>query len=474
MSVSPSGEWLATCSDDGTVRLWEIETGREMRRWTLCDEPIVSDVAWCPRGDLHIIAAVAGTRLFLLYPGTAGPEQLAATFKALAGLRADEAVRSKVVPYEMVQDGDTEGGGVVAMSGTGTAAGASAEELMRPVSALAALGQGAAGTGTLPRLPGRDEVDEEKESESKDDGGAAGRAGDPAAGGAGSAGFDTVVSPAGDAPDSEGEEYDEAQEGKDVPAVRRKFARWRWRGLTSELDFAEEVSHSAAGIKVEVVMHYKQQRVTWHRNGDYVATVAPAAPATAAMVLVHQLSRRRSLNPMRKNHGMVQCVAFHPRQPKIFVANQRAVRVYDMVREKMLLRLHTGCKWIASMQVHPSGDHLALTAYDRKVVWLDLAVPSRDPFKTLRYHKKAVRDCSFHPGYPLLATCSDDGTTHVYHARVTEGGAKPPVLVPVKILRSHSTDKEGLGVLGCVFHPRQPWLFTSGADRVVVLHQDFH
>lgn len=353
---------------------------------------------------------------------------------------------------------------------------------MGPVSALAALGQGAAGTGALPRLPGREEEEEEGEDEDSTAGAAGkapGRAGD-AAFGTGAAGtgpdhgFDTVLQPEGDAPDSEGEEYDEGQEGKDVPAARRKFARWRWRGLQSELDFAEEVSHSAAGIKVEVVMHYKQQRVVWHRNGDYLATVAPSAPATAAMVLVHQLSRRKSLNPMKKNQGLVQCVAFHPRKPRIFVANQRAVRVYDMMNEKQLARMHTGCKWIASMQVHPTGDHLLLTAYDRKVVWLDLLVPSRDPFKTLRYHTKAVRDCSFHGHYPLLATCSDDGSTHVYHARVTEGGAKPPVLVPVKILRSHQKDKEGLGVLGCAFHPQQPWLFTSGADRVVVLHQDYH
>ena len=44
-----------------------------------------------------------------------------------------------------------------------------------------------------------------------------------------------------------------------------------------------------------------------------------------------------------------------------------------------------------------------------------------------------------------------------------------PLIVPVKILRGHLPSKD-LGVLGCQFHPTQPWLFSSGADNTVHLY----
>jgi ribosome biogenesis protein ERB1 len=43
-----------------------------------------------------------------------------------------------------------------------------------------------------------------------------------------------------------------------------------------------------------------------------------------------------------------------------------------------------------------------------------------------------------------------------------------PLIVPVKILRGHSMF-DHQGVLDCVFHPTQPWLFTAGADKTIRL-----
>lgn len=42
------------------------------------------------------------------------------------------------------------------------------------------------------------------------------------------------------------------------------------------------------------------------------------------------------------------------------------------------------------------------------------------------------------------------------------------LIVPVKILRGHNI-RDGLGVMDCVFHPRQPWLLTAGADHTARL-----
>jgi ribosome biogenesis protein ERB1 len=46
-----------------------------------------------------------------------------------------------------------------------------------------------------------------------------------------------------------------------------------------------------------------------------------------------------------------------------------------------------------------------------------------------------------------------------------------PLIVPLKVLRGHGV-KGGLGVLSIVFHPKQPWIFSSGADGVINLYQD--
>jgi ribosome biogenesis protein ERB1 len=58
-------------------------------------------------------------------------------------------------------------------------------------------------------------------------------------------------------------------------------------------------------------------------------------------------------------------------------------------------RLLTGCKWISYMDVHPTGDHVLLGSLDRRVAWFDMDLAST-PYKTLRYHTKAIRCALFH------------------------------------------------------------------------------
>lgn len=57
LSCDPSGVWLATGGDDGTVRIWEILTGREV--WKLQageDGEAVNAVKWRPGRDAAILA----------------------------------------------------------------------------------------------------------------------------------------------------------------------------------------------------------------------------------------------------------------------------------------------------------------------------------------------------------------------------------------------------------------------------------
>ena len=68
VSVSPSGEWLLTASADGSVRLWEISTGRCERTWDLGGE--VRCVAFCPLSNIDLAAAIVGKDLAIFLPNT--------------------------------------------------------------------------------------------------------------------------------------------------------------------------------------------------------------------------------------------------------------------------------------------------------------------------------------------------------------------------------------------------------------------
>ncbi|KIJ56526.1 hypothetical protein M422DRAFT_197467 [Sphaerobolus stellatus SS14] len=209
------------------------------------------------------------------------------------------------------------------------------------------------------------------------------------------------------------------------------------------------------------------KQITWHRRGDYFASVSGSE--SQGSVWIHQMSKRHSQAPFKKIKGAVQRVLFHPLKPHFFVATQRYVRVYDLAEQQLLKTLMTGFRWISSMDIHPSGEHLIVGSYDRKLCWFDLEL-SEKPYKILRYHSRALRSVVFHQSYPLFASTSDDGTIQVFHARVFNDFLTNPLIVPLKILRGH-TITDGLGVLEAKWCPGAPWLITAGADGLVNVWQ---
>ena len=94
---------------------------------------------------------------------------------------------------------------------------------------------------------------------------------------------------------------------------------------------------------------------------------------------------------------------------------------------------------------------------------------SMKPFKTLRYHKKAVRSVSFHDKYPLFCSGSDDGSIIVSHGRVYNDLTTEPLIVPVKVLKGIRTTAN-YGVLDVAWHPNQPWVFGAGVDGTIRLY----
>ncbi len=57
--------------------------------------------------------------------------------------------------------------------------------------------------------------------------------------------------------------------------------------------------------------------------------------------------------------------------------------MYNLAEQKLLKTLMPGIRWISCMDVHPSGDHLIVGGYDRKLCWFDLELSDK-PYKILR------------------------------------------------------------------------------------------
>ncbi|KAG8473893.1 hypothetical protein CXB51_034028 [Gossypium anomalum] len=192
--------------------------------------------------------------------------------------------------------------------------------------------------------------------------------------------------------------------------------------------------------------------IEWHRKGDYLST----------------LSKRLTQRFPFKLHGLPVSSVFHPTRSIFFVATKKNVRVYDLLKQKLIKKLETQLREVSSIAVHPAGDNLIVGSKEGKLCWFDMDLSSK-PYKTLKCHPKDITKVAFHRSYPLFASCSDDCTACIFHGMVYADLNQNPLIVPLEILRGH-TSYDGRGVMDCKFHPRQPWLFTAGADSSIKLY----
>ncbi|KAL8742213.1 MAG: hypothetical protein Q9184_008289 [Pyrenodesmia sp. 2 TL-2023] len=330
LAVDPSGVWLASGGDDGTIRVWELLTGRQLWHVKVSSDEAVNVVRWRPGTDAVILAAAAGEDLYFLVPPISSP---------------DLEVHSRSL------------------------------------------------------------LD---------------------------AGFGYATSTSSSA--------------KATPQAQ-------WSRTSTQLSDSSVLlkAHLRSTVKV----------ISWHRRGDYLATVSPSGQTSA--VAIHTLSKHLTQQPFRRLRGLPQSAQFHPSKPIFFVATQRTIRSYDLAKQELLKIVQPGARWISSFDVHPLGDNLIVGSYDKRLLWHDLDLSMR-PYKTLRYHKKAIRQVKFHAGgLPLFADASDDGSLQVFHGKVVGDMMENATIVPVKVLRGHRVVKE-LGVLDLDWHPREPWMVSAGAD----------
>ena len=354
LSIDPQGLWLATGSDDGTVRIWEVLTGRQVYKATIVDtkentEDHIESLDWNPDSNSGILAVTAGEIIYLIVPPIFG--------------------------FDIENNGK-----------------------LRIESGW-----------------GYDTFGNKKKGEI-----------------------------------NVGEDDEENVE-KEPTEVKKEVSQW----------YTPSAEQAKLGISALIKCRKTIKKISWHRKGDYFVTVSPESKNTA--VLIHQLSKHLSQSPFKKSKGIIMDAKFHPFKPQLFVCSQRTIKIYDLSQQVLLKKLLPGARLLSSIDIHPRGDNLLASSYDKRVLWHDLDLSST-PYKTLRYHEKAVRSIKFHKSnLPLFASGSDDGSIHVFHGTVYDDLLTNPLLVPLKKLTGHKVINS-IGVLDLVWHPKEAWLFSAGAD----------
>ncbi|SMR45502.1 unnamed protein product [Zymoseptoria tritici ST99CH_3D1] len=221
------------------------------------------------------------------------------------------------------------------------------------------------------------------------------------------------------------------------------------------------------GVVLTLTLRSSPKTLAWHRRGEYFSTVSPNTSSTSTAVAIHTLSKHQTQYPFKRLKGLAQTVCFHPSKPLFFVATRQRVRIYDLQAQKMEKELMPGARWISGISLHPMGSNLLISSYDKRLLWHDLDL-GNTPYKTLRYHSKAIRTVKFHASYPLFADASDDGTLQIFHGKVVGDSMENATVVPLKVLKGHKI-KSDLGVLDLEWHPVEAWIVSAGADGCVRL-----
>lgn len=66
ISIEPKGQYIVTGSDDMSIKIWEIATGRCIK--TINTKGVVRSVAWCPNPKISLIAVATDKRCLLINP----------------------------------------------------------------------------------------------------------------------------------------------------------------------------------------------------------------------------------------------------------------------------------------------------------------------------------------------------------------------------------------------------------------------
>jgi len=96
------------------------------------------------------------------------------------------------------------------------------------------------------------------------------------------------------------------------------------------------------------------------------------------------------------------------------VATDKQILSYNL-KTRLLAKKFKGLDLPRDIHIHSSGDYLIAACEDCRLQWYDYDLEST-PYKTFKFHNRAIVTVSTSRNYPLMATGSLDRTIHLFHA----------------------------------------------------------
>lgn len=106
LSLEPAGQFFASGSEDGTIRIWELLTGRCLKKFQF--EAPVKSVAWCPSQSVCLLAAAVDKTVYILNPGVGDKLLLSTTDTVLSALPEESSGQAAVVDWEQTSTSSPE------------------------------------------------------------------------------------------------------------------------------------------------------------------------------------------------------------------------------------------------------------------------------------------------------------------------------------------------------------------------------
>ncbi|ETO05515.1 ribosome biogenesis protein bop1 [Reticulomyxa filosa] len=423
LDISPCGTWLATGSDDGTVRVWEIETGREFWRHSFGTTSRVESVRFNPLIYKPLLMVVVKHRCILI---------------PLSFITNADDYHTHVVNVitqfkkESLSIRNEKNELIIPRLGLEETMKLFKQNLLEELKNL----MSSPNHKTLSLKKKNDEDESENEDKNEDE-----------------------------------DEKIELNTNDINIAARWCFITFHGHKSNTICETYKLVNHNVVCVNM---LNYLTG-ACWHAKGEYFATWRPQKQ-TAALI-IHRFGKFSSQIPFTKAIGEIQDVLFHPRRPYIYVACKQSIHCFDLSVCKLIGKFLTTLSWINTFDLHKEGLNIISGGMDGRVCWYDIDL-SHKPYKTFRFHKKAVRKCIFHPSRKyshLWATCGDDGTIKIFYCKMFRDVYADPVLIPLKIInvnRNNPNKKRPTNhrVLDIQFHPKQPWIIASCSDSITRLY----
>lgn len=157
---------------------------------------------------------------------------------------------------------------------------------------------------------------------------------------------------------------------------------------------------------------------TFNAHTDWVRSMFfhPTQPILASgsddgTIRLWNITSFRLIRTLPANQHQVWTISINPKGNLLASgSNNNTINIWDLQGYQSLITLNDHRSWISSLAFSPNGKWLASGSYDTTIRLWELSSGKYNCVRILQGHGKAVISVAFHPQEPILASSSKDGS----------------------------------------------------------------